>query len=35
VAVVVVEGEMEYIFPLEEYDDPEELEKYLAMVKPL
>mgnify|MGYP006869361960 CR=1 FL=1 len=35
VAVVVVEGEMKYIFPLEEYDEPEELETYMALVKPL
>jgi hypothetical protein len=31
-ALVVVEGDMKYIFPLEEFDDPDKLKKLMDMV---
>lgn len=31
-ALVVVEGEMKYILPMEEFDDPEMLESLMNMV---
>ena len=31
-ALVVVEGEMKYILPLEEFDDPDKLENIIDMV---
>ena len=32
VAIVIVEGEMKYILPLEEFDNPEKLEALMDMV---